>query len=410
MSTTIELSFGSGSGKGAGAWDDRELIKASEAAMKEFHIHHPGPGSWLDKATAALAAGRKLPGAEDYGTAWYSASLPSEAEASTSLAAPAPTASTSHNAGQTQNNKKRKSRQSNGKESSYTQPDHGTSSTPNPYSPSAPTHMQTQNKSNSNSKKQRFASPSYQPPSPGSERNDENEEVEGVASNEDEDDEDEDEDYDEQAEWGEADWEVEDYYPDQSEGVEDDEGYNQYQSHQDGPGYYGGGGGEEMYGGPAGNYGANHNQMPWAPSVGMSIQQQQHQSAVGREAALSYAMTAQYWAGYWMGVAQGGRGPPRQQQQKQQGSSRGGGNALTGQTRGKGRRTEGRVGRSKGRGAGSTAVNPSPSAPMKISRNQDGQNSAIPHNADQSNGEKDLSNVFVTQKRFNRPAIDGLRR
>lgn len=33
--TSIELSFSTGKG---GAWDDRELIKASEAAMKEFHV------------------------------------------------------------------------------------------------------------------------------------------------------------------------------------------------------------------------------------------------------------------------------------------------------------------------------------------------------------------------------------
>jgi hypothetical protein len=32
-------------------------------------IHHPGPGSWLDKATAALAKGQKLPEAHDYDTA-----------------------------------------------------------------------------------------------------------------------------------------------------------------------------------------------------------------------------------------------------------------------------------------------------------------------------------------------------
>lgn len=82
---SIELSFSSGPG---GAWDDRELINAANSAMKEFHvclchqlvngklkaydnwqIHHPGPGSWLDKATAAMALGRPLPGANDYGSA-----------------------------------------------------------------------------------------------------------------------------------------------------------------------------------------------------------------------------------------------------------------------------------------------------------------------------------------------------
>lgn len=113
----IQLSFGGG-GKG-GAWDDRELISAFDAAKEEFEVsqsirdelflstrtqsdvfhlddciqaiepsrfvnsrmqphltntsfscaiffrqlHNPGPGSWLDKATAALALGQPLPGA-----------------------------------------------------------------------------------------------------------------------------------------------------------------------------------------------------------------------------------------------------------------------------------------------------------------------------------------------------------
>ncbi|KAK4687676.1 hypothetical protein P7C73_g2445, partial [Tremellales sp. Uapishka_1] len=86
---TIELSFSTGKG---GAWDDRELINAYDAAMDEFHVHHPGPGSWLDKATAALAQGRPLPGASAHATScaassylstaplivtarWYTASL-----------------------------------------------------------------------------------------------------------------------------------------------------------------------------------------------------------------------------------------------------------------------------------------------------------------------------------------------
>ena len=35
----------------------------------DLQVHHPGPGSWLDKATAAIAKGRPLPGATDHGTA-----------------------------------------------------------------------------------------------------------------------------------------------------------------------------------------------------------------------------------------------------------------------------------------------------------------------------------------------------
>ena len=80
VTPAIELSFGSGNG---GAWDDRELIHAYDAAMEEFHVstrthrvapvhrgdsiadaaqaHHPGPGSWLDKMTASLAKGQPLP-------------------------------------------------------------------------------------------------------------------------------------------------------------------------------------------------------------------------------------------------------------------------------------------------------------------------------------------------------------
>jgi hypothetical protein len=33
-----------------------------------FKAHHPGPGSWLDKATAALAMGNALPGSHAYDT------------------------------------------------------------------------------------------------------------------------------------------------------------------------------------------------------------------------------------------------------------------------------------------------------------------------------------------------------
>ena len=76
----ITLSFDSSNG---GAWDDRELINAYDAAMDEFHVscpvervrissrqlHHPGPGSWLDKAMAAQRKGEPLPGARPTTTA-----------------------------------------------------------------------------------------------------------------------------------------------------------------------------------------------------------------------------------------------------------------------------------------------------------------------------------------------------
>jgi hypothetical protein len=66
-------------GSGSAAWDDRELVNAWDAAAEEFKVrlpiliessltllqlHNPGPGTWLDKATAALAIGKPLPGAK----------------------------------------------------------------------------------------------------------------------------------------------------------------------------------------------------------------------------------------------------------------------------------------------------------------------------------------------------------
>jgi len=50
--------------KSGGAWDDRDLVTAFDAAKEEFHLHNPGPGSWLDKTTAALAKGKPLVGAQ----------------------------------------------------------------------------------------------------------------------------------------------------------------------------------------------------------------------------------------------------------------------------------------------------------------------------------------------------------
>jgi hypothetical protein len=58
---SIPLTFSSS--KNGGAWDDRDLVTAFDAAKEEFHLHNPGPGSWLDKTMAGLAKGKPLAGA-----------------------------------------------------------------------------------------------------------------------------------------------------------------------------------------------------------------------------------------------------------------------------------------------------------------------------------------------------------
>ncbi|ODO05839.1 hypothetical protein I350_04900 [Cryptococcus amylolentus CBS 6273] len=241
---TIELSFSSGPN---GAWDDRELINAANSAMKEFHTHHPGPGSWLDKATAAMAVGKPLPGANDYGTAWYTASTPVVQNPPAAAAPP---------------KKKRKT---------------NTNKTINPYDPAATAYISQTNvstpisgPSNANA---RAESPSFQPPSPGG-----TEDADAKRAEEDAED----------AEWGyvEEDWEEE-------EG--DWEGDGQEWE------------GEAAQGAP---------QAP--PAYGV-----QSADGVSREEALGHAMTAQYWAGYWMGVAQakgGESAKPRRRKCKENGS------------------------------------------------------------------------------------------
>ncbi|OXM76123.1 hypothetical protein C364_06227 [Cryptococcus neoformans Bt63] len=233
---SIQLSFSSGPG---GAWDDRELINAANSAMKEFHVHHPGPGSWLDKATAAMALGRPLPGANDYGSAWYTASAPAVPVEETSSTAPP--------------KKKRKTAKKPNAVNPYDPINTTYASTDNGAGPSAPSLI------NRNGR----ASPIYQPPSPGGLNAAEQAQVEA------------DEQAVEDAEWGdveenwdeedeeEEDWEVEDYtYPRQA-------GPLQPQPALAAPAY--------------GVY----------PAAGIS-----------RDEALGHAMTAQYWAGYWMGIAQ----------------------------------------------------------------------------------------------------------
>lgn len=74
---SIDISLASGTAKAGQAWDDGELVRAYDAALEEFHVsdnthgadqqlHHPGPGTWLDKMTAAK--GQPLPGARTFGT------------------------------------------------------------------------------------------------------------------------------------------------------------------------------------------------------------------------------------------------------------------------------------------------------------------------------------------------------
>ncbi|WWC66170.1 uncharacterized protein I206_100071 [Kwoniella pini CBS 10737] len=236
LSGTVELSFDTRKG---GAWDDRELIRASEAAMKEFHVHHPGPGSWLDKATAALAAGHKLPGADDYGTSWYSASLPEnqpEAEASTSTSI-----QTTQNTNKRRRTKKLSDSNING-------------DVLNPYAPQESID--------------RRASPIYQPGSPNNRPID----LGPLDSSDEEDDEEEEEDeYDEDAEW------------DLPNG-HNQNNLNPIKSNNQG----GGGGYDQLF-----------------PSLGVYPP-----GGINKEEALGYAMTAQYWAGYWMGVAQSSSSAP----------------------------------------------------------------------------------------------------
>ncbi|CAK9784643.1 hypothetical protein CC85DRAFT_325940 [Cutaneotrichosporon oleaginosum] len=206
MADLPAISLAIGGGK---TWDDRELVNAYDAALLEFHIHNPGPGSWLDKATAALAKGQPLPGAADFGTAWYSASKEEEAEAEREEEKEPP---------------KKKAKKTKKK---------------NPYSKAVPVP----------------ASPTYQPVSPGGQY-DAVEWPPAAAEAEGEEEEDGDEDYDEDRdEW---------------------QGYDGHGADEVG----------QVFPAPAGQW----------PSG----------SSVGRDEAIGYALHAQYWAGYWMGIAAAG--------------------------------------------------------------------------------------------------------
>ncbi|BEJ16946.1 hypothetical protein CspHIS471_0603470 [Cutaneotrichosporon sp. HIS471] len=197
------ISLAIGGGK---AWDDRELVNAYDAALLEFHIHNPGPGSWLDKATAALAKGQPLPGATDFGTAWYSASKPEEEE----------------EPDEPPKKKAKKAKQKN----PY-------ASTGKPAVDAAP------------------SSPTYQPVSPGG--------------------------YD-VVEWPPTE-ENEEEIEDDDEGNGDEwQGYDGYGEADDAG---------HVFPAPA-------RQWPGG-------------NPVGRDEAIGYALHAQYWAGYWMGIAAAGR-------------------------------------------------------------------------------------------------------
>ncbi|WOO82380.1 uncharacterized protein LOC62_04G005870 [Vanrija pseudolonga] len=211
---TVTLDFNNKSG---GAWDDRELVNAYDAALLEFHLHNPGPGSWLDKATAALAKGQPLPGANAFDTEWYSASKPQvTAAAAASSSTPTPR----------QNKRARTSRQDN------------------PYTSQAGTSRQE--------------SPSYSPPSPAGPEDGEGE----------------------------------------GEGEEDeDEGYGQWQGY-DGEG--------DEWGAP--EYADQDDAYVFPPPQGAW-----GAAAGSRDEAIGYALHAQYWAGYWMGVARAS-GPGQGQQ------------------------------------------------------------------------------------------------
>ncbi|TXT10634.1 hypothetical protein VHUM_02139 [Vanrija humicola] len=221
---SITLDF---SNKSGGAWDDRELVNAYDAALLEFHLHNPGPGSWLDKATAALAKGQPLPGANAFDTEWYSASKPQ-------VAAP-PAAASSSTPAPRQNKRARTSRQDN------------------PYASQPSTSRQE--------------SPSYSPPSPagptGPYDEGDNEGAEGADDDED--------GYDVQ--WqgydGDGDWD--------GEYAEQDDAY--------------------IFPPPQGAWGA---------------------AATSRDEAIGYALHAQYWAGYWMGVARASAGGVEQHHQQEQ--------------------------------------------------------------------------------------------
>ncbi|KAL7420826.1 hypothetical protein Q5752_004779 [Cryptotrichosporon argae] len=239
--------------KAADAWDDSELVLAYDAAMKEFHIHHPGPGSWLDKATAALARGLPLPGASAYGTSWYTAYEPESSARGVKRAEPA-----SASAGRPAKR---------GNTGVHTRPAQAQA---NPYASATPDD--------------RAQSPTYQPTSPGAEGAGEAGENEGD---------------------GDGD----------GAGGDDGDGENEEGGGEGGEGGaehwqgYDGFGLDYAQGGAWGDEAAQQGVFP-PPQAAWPVPAQ-----VEEDEALGYAMNAQYWAGYWMGLVRGRReegivGPP----------------------------------------------------------------------------------------------------
>ncbi|ORY23348.1 hypothetical protein BCR39DRAFT_590986 [Naematelia encephala] len=226
----IQLSFGNSAG---GAWDDRELINAYDTAIDEFHLHHPGPGTWLDKATAALAKGQPLPSAQPKTAAWYKASFTGTA---------AQLLSEQHMPQLSDEPPSKKPRRENKKSR------HQAIDPSNPYTNGGSSSRYNSNREH---QQQRGPSPTYAPLSP----------TMGPAS----------------PPWAANGNENENEVGDEQDiqygetGMDDEE--------------------EEDIQEPA--------TYPAGPNYGV-----QPTGNVSADEAFSYAMTAQYWAGYWMGVAQ----------------------------------------------------------------------------------------------------------
>ncbi|EIW72386.1 hypothetical protein TREMEDRAFT_70708 [Tremella mesenterica DSM 1558] len=205
---TVQVSL-----SGSGAWDDRELVRMYDAAMEEFHLHHPGPGSWLDKATAALALGKPLPGVKEDHLEWYTPTSQSKVQAVEKNSLPSA--------------KRQKTSKPKTKPNGLIQP------TTNPYAPAPESNIQPI--TSNNIPRQRRSSPTYMPQSPP---------------------------------------------PNPGLLVEDEEERDLYQEPQIRP-----------------DVEWDHIP-PQIPTYGVESTE-----GISVEDAMGYALAAQYWAGYWMGVA-----------------------------------------------------------------------------------------------------------
>jgi hypothetical protein len=130
-------------------------------------------------------------------------------------------------------------------------------------------------------------------------------------------------------------------------------------------------GSSAAYAGPSGNSSSNAMGVYPAPSIGV-----QPATEVNTFEAMSYAMTAQYWAGYWMGVAQTKAAAPTPAQLPS--------NAIHQAAPGPTRR----------------------SAPTRRIAQPEVEEGAAAHEADPAQP----SNVFVTRKQYGVPNVNGLKR